>query len=388
MRRYGHGAGAARGGAAARPQQLRDRSVPDAHQGSGPRNRYRRPREQLAQGDRRPYPRVFLPDRRWRDSRQRRPRLRAAPDRAPRDPPRLQARPQGRVLPQARARSRRGNGRGLSGTEGCAGARHRRSPPGRRALFRDDRARHVDPRRRACGAGQERLEDARRRTRVQAARYLRLPARSDGGRMPRARHDASTNPPSTTRWRASAIRRARPASSRSRQGLEYSGAKTTFHGYEKKSSTTPRSSRCMSKARRCRRSKAGQQAVVVLDHTPFYAESGGQAGDQGVLANASVRFAVARHAEGAGRCRRPSRLGGAGHAQGRRRREGRDRRDPPRPHRAQPLRDAPDAQGAARSARRPRAAERLARRCRQDALRLRAQRADDRRRRSAASRPS
>jgi alanyl-tRNA synthetase len=51
-----------------------------------------------------------------------------------------------------------------------------------------------------------------------------------------------------------------------------------------------------------------------------------------------------------------------------------------RAHRAQPLGDAPDAQGAARGARRPCAAEGLAGRCREDALRLRAQRADDRRR--------
>jgi alanyl-tRNA synthetase len=38
--------------------------------------------------------------------------------------------------------------------------------------------------------------------------------------------------------------------------------------------------------------KAGDDAVVVLDHTPFYAESGGQAGDNGELRNSSSRFAV------------------------------------------------------------------------------------------------
>ncbi|HZV93524.1 MAG TPA: alanine--tRNA ligase [Caldimonas sp.] len=76
------------------------------------------------------------------------------------------------------------------------------------------------------------------------------------------------------------------------QGLEYSGAATTFHGYEQLTRDSARVVAVYVDGSPVASARAGDDAVVVLDHTPFYAESGGQVGDRGELRNATSRMRV------------------------------------------------------------------------------------------------
>lgn len=73
--------------------------------------------------------------------------------------------------------------------------------------------------------------------------------------------------------------------------LEYEGAATTFHGYDKLE--VPAKVLALYKdGSAVATLNEGDLGVVVLDHTPFYAESGGQIGDSGELKSANGIFAV------------------------------------------------------------------------------------------------
>ena len=76
------------------------------------------------------------------------------------------------------------------------------------------------------------------------------------------------------------------------QGLEYKGQPTQFHGYDTLKHEGAKVTALYIDGSEVASIKAGDAAVVVLDNTPFYAESGGQVGDRGELRNESIRFAV------------------------------------------------------------------------------------------------
>jgi alanyl-tRNA synthetase len=74
-------------------------------------------------------------------------------------------------------------------------------------------------------------------------------------------------------------------------GVEYSGRPTEFHGYDTLTLEGTVAALYREGAS-VEEIAAGEAAVVVLDRTPFYAESGGQVGDHGELAGANGSFSV------------------------------------------------------------------------------------------------
>ena len=73
--------------------------------------------------------------------------------------------------------------------------------------------------------------------------------------------------------------------------LEYAGQATSFRGYDELS-TESKVLALYADGAQVTRLNVGQTGVVVLDQTPFYAESGGQVGDKGTLKATAGQFEV------------------------------------------------------------------------------------------------
>ena len=73
--------------------------------------------------------------------------------------------------------------------------------------------------------------------------------------------------------------------------LDYQGAANAFTGYTQLAEST-KIVALYAEGTTVSLLNAGESGVIVLESTPFYAESGGQVGDQGVISAGSSRFAV------------------------------------------------------------------------------------------------
>ncbi|WP_341236337.1 alanine--tRNA ligase [uncultured Limnobacter sp.] len=79
--------------------------------------------------------------------------------------------------------------------------------------------------------------------------------------------------------------------------LAYSGVSTEFKGYEQLEVANARITAIYVNGTSVSSIAAGQQGIIVLDQTPFYAESGGQVGDQGEISSGSACLNLFRVAD-------------------------------------------------------------------------------------------
>ena len=73
--------------------------------------------------------------------------------------------------------------------------------------------------------------------------------------------------------------------------IDYSGPKTQFTGYDNLTDTAKILALYVN-GESVKEIAAGQEATIILDRSPFYAESGGQAGDVGLIESSAASFAV------------------------------------------------------------------------------------------------
>ena len=294
------------------------------------------------------------------------------------------------VLPQAGRRP--GRARWATPIRSCAreqAARRAGAEAGGRALLRDARQRHGDPRggARRAATGKALAGDVAFKLHDTFGFPLDLTAdvcRERGVARRRGRLRGA-------RWTQQRERARAAAKFKMAQALEYSGARRPRSTATRRCREDGARRRALRRRHaRCDALKAGDDGVVVLDHTPFYAETGGQVGDTGELRNATARSSSSR-------TRRRSRptCSATTAASSKATLQVGDIVDGARSTpsaRAQTMRNHSATHLMHKALREvlgdARAAEGLAGRRRQDALRLRAQRAADRRRRSAASRRS
>ena len=96
----------------------------------------------------------------------------------------------------------------------------------------------------------------------------------------------------SVKWKLQRLR----AQSASQFGMDYNNVirvegETKFEGYTE-SESLAKVTALFHDGKSVESITAGQSAVVILENTPFYAESGGQIGDSGYLTSQGIQFIV------------------------------------------------------------------------------------------------